>query len=221
MLKPDTTVSSTATARPAAPRCTAFMGARRIASGPLPEVAEAVKVLVDRGRASPVLVFDDETSVVIDLDLRGTVDDVRRYAERVVESRAAWPAAASEHEEAVPGPRGPGRPRLGVVAREVTLLPRHWEWLATQPGGASAALRRLVEEARRTHAGRDRVRRAQEAAYRFMSAMAGDEPGFEEATRALFAGNRAVFEALVAPWPPDLRDHARRLAGPALSDGAL
>ena len=202
----------------ASPPCSAFMGSRRIASGPLEEVAVAVKELVDRGQVSPVLVFDDETSAVVDLDLRGTVDDVRRYAGSLAAARSAS-TGSPEPAEAASGPRGPGRPRLGVVAREVTLLPRHWEWLASQPGGASAALRRLVEQARRTHAGRDRVRRAQEAAYRFMSAMAGDEPGFEEATRALFAGNRAVFDALVAPWPPDVRDHARRLAGPALGEG--
>jgi hypothetical protein len=107
---------------------------------------------------------------------------------------------------------------LGVVAREVTLLPRHWEWLATQPGGASAALRRLVDEARRTYAGRDRVRRAQNAAYAFMSAMAGDEPGFEEATRALFGANHAVFDALVERWPADVRDHARMLARGVFAD---
>ena len=112
---------------------------------------------------------------------------------------------------------GPGRPRLGVVAREVTLLPRHWDWLNDQPGGASAALRRLVDQARKANAGRDRIRRAQEATYRFMSAMAGDEPGFEEATRALFAGRPAVFDALTDAWPPDVRDHSRKLAAPAFA----
>jgi hypothetical protein len=194
------------------------MGSRRIASGPLPDVAVAVKEEIDRGQTSPVLVFDDETSEVIDLDLRGTTEQVRRYAEELAVSRARVPEPEpGQGAGEAAAPRRPGRPRLGVVAREVTLLPRHWEWLASQPGGASAALRRLVDEARRTHAGRDRVRRAQEAAYRFMSAMAGDEPGFEEATRALFAGNRVVFDALVEPWPPDVRDHARKLAAPALS----
>jgi hypothetical protein len=195
-------------------RCTAFMGARRIASGPLPDVAVAVKEAVDRGQNSPVLVFDDETSAVIDLDLRGTAEDVRRYARQLDRSGTGTsaPTSAQSPGENEPQPRGPGRPRLGVVAREVTLLPRHWEWLATQPGGASAALRRLVEQARRTHAGRDRIRRAQNASYRFMSAMAGDEPGFEESARALFGGNQAVFAALTEPWPPDVRDHARMLA---------
>src|SRR3984957_11907417 len=105
-------------------------------------------------------------------------------------------------------PRGRGRPKLGVVAREVTLLPRHWEWLATQPGGASVALRKLVEEARRTHADKDKIRKAQERAYHFMSAMAGDLPGFEEATRALFADNRSKFKETIGTWPVDVHDHA-------------
>jgi hypothetical protein len=107
--------------------------------------------------------------------------------------------------------RKPGRPKLGVVAREVTLLPRHWEWLASQPGGASVALRKLVEQARKANSGADRRRLAKESAYRFMSAMAGDEPGFEEAARALFAGRREEFEANMASWPADVRDHARKL----------
>jgi len=99
-----------------------------------------------------------------------------------------------------------------VVAREVTLLPRHWEWLAAQPGGASVALRKLVEAARRDHRDRDIQRQVQECAHRFMSAMAGDLPGYEEAIRALFADDQARFAGLVAPWPADVRDHALRLA---------
>jgi len=113
--------------------------------------------------------------------------------------------------------RGPGRPKLGVVAREVTLLPRHWSWLAEQPGGASVALRKLVEEASRDRQGRDKRRRAQEATYRFLSAMAGDRPQFEEAARALFAGDEQRFGALVAIWPADIADHARRLSGEAFA----
>ncbi len=111
---------------------------------------------------------------------------------------------------------GAGRPRLGVVAREVTLLPRHWQWLSSQPGGASVALRKLVDEARLANIGKDRVRQSQEAAYRFMSAMAGDAPGFEEAARALFAGDEHRFEQCISVWPEDVRDHAKRLAKDAL-----
>jgi hypothetical protein len=113
--------------------------------------------------------------------------------------------------------RAVGRPKLGVTAREVTLLPRHWEWLAAQPGGASVTLRKLVEEARRAGAGDDLRRQAQERAYRFMTVMAGDRPGFEEATRALFAGDGARFAQCVAVWPQDIRTHAERLGEAAFA----
>ena len=99
-----------------------------------------------------------------------------------------------------------------MTAREVTLLPRHWEWLNAQPGGASVALRKLVEKARTANEGRDRVRRAREGCYKFMSAMAGDLPGFEEASRALFAGNAAGFDERISAWPAGVRDHLRKLA---------
>ena len=116
-----------------------------------------------------------------------------------------------------PPARGRGRPKLGVTAREVTLLPRHWDWLAAQPGGASVALRKLVEDARRVSTNGDRRRVAQEAAYRFMQALAGDLPGYEEATRALFAGDFARFEEHTAHWPDDVREHAGLLAADALA----
>lgn len=105
-----------------------------------------------------------------------------------------------------------------MVAREVTLLPRHWDWLARQPGGASVALRKLVEGARRESGVTDPRREAQEAAYRFMSALAGNEPGYEEATRALFAGNEARFAETTASWPRDIRDYASMLAAPAFAE---
>jgi len=186
---------SDADARPA----TAFDGERRMLSGPLVDVAMALKAAEAAGAEGPLLAFDDATGAVIDLDLRGSrVDIAARLA-----ARAGEP------------PRGRGRPKLGVAAREVTLLPRHWEWLAAQPGGASAALRRLVDEARRAGGAKERARLGQEAAYRFMTAMAGDLPGFEEATRALFARDRARFERHVAAWPPDVRAYAATLAEPA------
>lgn len=189
--------------------CTAFEGSRCIASGDLSSVAAKVKEAVDRDDRAAVLIFDDSTSRPIEVDTRGTVEEVlQRIA---VQPQRGAAIVESEHPEPA-GRRGPGRPRLGVVAREITLLPRHWEWLGSQPGGASVALRRLVEEARRTNAGRDRVRLAQESTFRFMTAMAGNEPGFEEATRALFAGNRERFDEQTARWPADVRDHALKLA---------
>lgn len=190
-------------------RCIAFEGSRCIASGELQQVALKTKEVIDREGYSPILIFDETTSELIEVDFRGTADEVLQRAAAMTSRDAPGAASASTEKEA---PRGPGRPKLGVVAREVTLLPRHWEWLNSQPGGASVALRRLVEEARRANAGRDRVRRSQEAAYRFMSAMAGNERGFEEATRALFAANQERFDALVETWPVDIRDHARNLA---------
>jgi uncharacterized protein len=191
--------------------CTAFVGHRLLRSGPLAGVALAVKSASERGSEEAILVFDDATGRVVDLDLRGSDADVL--------ARLARPSQGGP-TEAVDGqgtrPRGRGRPRLGVVAREVTLLPRHWEWLAAQPSGASAALRRLVDEARRKNAPRLERRVAQESAYRFMVAIAGDLPGFEEATRALFADDRPGLEQRTAAWPEDVRAHAVRLAFPSI-----
>jgi uncharacterized protein len=186
--------------------CTAFQGDRRIASGTLLDVAMKVKAIADRGEHAPILVFDDATSSQIEIDLRGTSGQV---AARLAAGGSAHGASGDV------APRGPGRPKLGVVAREVTLLPRHWEWLGVQPGGASVALRKLVEEAKRANLGRDRVRQAQDCAYRFMSAIAGDRPGFEEATRALFAADARRFEECIGAWPEDIRTHAKQLASAA------
>ena len=193
-------------------RCTAFAGSRRIASGELRHVALKAQQASNAGE-HPVLVFDDRSSHLVEVDLRGTSADLLK---RLAEAPAALVEETGDGE--APARKGPGRPKLGVVAREVTLLPRHWQWLAAQPGGASVALRRLVEDARKSQAGLDRRRAAQESAYRFMSAMAGNEAGFEDATRALFAGDAATFEDRIAAWPEDVRDHAALLAADALRD---
>ncbi len=179
-----------------------FVGPRLVASGDLIDVARETKEYIDRGHPEPVLLFDDLTGRQLEIDWRGTAYDV---VGRLLTQRAV--AAA---------PKRPGRPKLGVVAREITLLPRHWEWLSAQPGGASVALRKLVDQARRANEGDDQVRDAQEAAYRFMNAMAGNERGFEEATRALFARDRERFLAMSESWPRDVRAHALRLADRAL-----
>ncbi len=177
-----------------APDCTAFRGQQRFVTGSLAEVALAIKPISEDPSAEPVLVFDDRTGRSIDLDTRGSEEDVlERYTPKA-------------------RPRGRGRPRLGVIAREVTLLPRHWEWLAAQPGSASVTLRKLVEQARRAEDGTTQRRAAQERAYHFMSAMAGDLPGFEEAVRALFASDLPRLQQLVATWPRDVREHALHLA---------
>lgn len=178
-------------------RCTAFQGWRQIASGLLRDVAVKAKALVDTAD-EPVLIFDDETSRQIEVDFRGSAQDVLERIEGPEE-----PA------------RGPGRPKLGVVAREVTLLPRHWDWLNSQDGGASVTLRKLVDQARRQSEVGSRKRRAQDVAYRFMSAIGGDLPGLENASRALFAGDRAKFLERIAEWPLDVRNHVETLARPS------
>jgi hypothetical protein len=193
----------------------AFAGTRRIGAGKPADVARAAKAAVDSGDQTSVLVFNDEARVV-DIDFRGTGADVLGRlgldGDASVGSNGAGESNNASPYRETSTPRGRGRPRLGVVAREVTLLPRHWDWLATQPGGASAAVRRLVDAARQSSADKDRLRQAKEIAYRFMSAMAGNEPGFEEATRALFAGDEGRFTAMTKAWPSDVRDHARMLA---------
>jgi hypothetical protein len=181
---------------------TAFVGQRRLASGPLAEVALAVK-RAEASAGSPIVIFSDASGRAVDFDLRGE--------DREVLARLA-PAGASELAPPPDEPRGRGRPRLGVVAREVTLLPRHWEWLNAQPGGASVALRKLVDEARRASGDKDRERQARDAAYHFMSAIGGNLLHFEDASRALFADDRRRLTALIASWPGDIRDHVVRLA---------
>ncbi len=188
------------------PACVAFEGDRRIASGDLREVVRAAKETLDRAKDASIIVFDGHTSATIEIDFRGSMADV--LARLPVDAQAPIPAAAA----AASGPRGPGRPKLGVVAREVTLLPRHWEWLARQPGGASVAIRKLVEQASRSGEDKDRIRQAQEAAYRFMSVTSGNRPHYEEAIRALFAGDAIRFEQRIAEWPADIRAHTSGLA---------
>lgn len=179
----------------------AFAGHRLLARGPAVGVVAAVKTATDAGET--VLTFDAASGRVVDLDLRG---DVAAVLARLT------PAPEAEK-------RGPGRPKLGVTAREVTLLPRHWDWLSAQPGGASVALRKLVEGALREAEGPDRARRAKDATYRFMTAIAGDLPAYEEATRMLFAGDWTAFDAATEAWPEGVRETAREMAKGAWRNG--
>ena len=189
------------------PDFVAFESERRFAAGDLGEVVRAAKQLLDRHKDAAILVFDGRTSALVDIDYRGSVDDVLKRL-----PKPETPAVEQQAQPAPLAPRGPGRPRLGVVAREITLLPRHWDWLAQQKGGASVAIRKLIDEARRSSGDKDRTRLAQDAAYRFMTAMAGNRPHYEDAIRALFAHDRRRFSALIADWPADIRDHAIALA---------
>lgn len=202
--------------------CSAFEGSRCIATGILKAVALEAKAAVDAAAGSSmpqaVLIFCDATSEIVELDWRGSVAEFQTRVEQLIlklshkpdETQA--PNVPAVTEAGSPNAaRGPGRPKLGVVAREVTLLPRHWEWLASQPGGASVVLRKLVELARRASEGKDRVRLAGAVGYKFMSTMAGHEVGFEEASRALFAGNQPDFEVQISNWPQDVQTHLKRI----------
>ncbi|TFY98576.1 DUF2239 family protein [Ramlibacter rhizophilus] len=187
------------------PTYTAFSGMERLACGALEDVAVAAATAQEARTAAP-LVFSDASGEQVELDLRG--------GERAVRARYAAPASTAAEPA-----RGRGRPRLGVVAREVTLLPEQWDWLAAQPGGASVALRKLVQQARRAGGARERLRRAQERSYRVMVALAGNLPGFEEAARALFANDLAGLQARMRTWPKDVRDHVTALADPEAITG--
>lgn len=182
-------------------RCTSFVDSRRVASGPLVEIIDATRMAADSDDS--VIIFDDESGEIVELDFRGTA--------REITAQLMPPDPLVQNSS-----RGRGRPKLGVIAREVTLLPRHWDWLNEQPGGSSVALRKLVEEASRNNAGADEQRRARDAAYRFASAMAGDRPGYEEAIRALFAGDGKRFRDSASGWPADIREHALQMAGSSL-----
>ena len=188
-------------------RCSAFSGTNRIASGELRHVAMKAKQAFDASPERPVLVFDDADARTLELPLELPAADLLAWLSRPQQQASGAPET----------PRRPGRPKLGVVPREVTLLPRHWDWLAAQPGGASVALRKLVDEARKVNAGDDRRRAAQEASYRFILVMAGDAPGFEDVARALFAGDAQRFESLLLAWPEDVREHALWLATDAFA----
>src|SRR5262245_35394061 len=115
---------------------TAFSGHRRVASGPVGLVAMAVQELLDCRPEVAILAFDDATGAVVDLDLHGSLAEVASRFDAATRD-SSWPGgdALPERAEANGTGKGRGRPKLGVIAREVTLLPRHWDWLATQPGG--------------------------------------------------------------------------------------
>lgn len=197
---------------------TLFLGHRRIAAGSLVRMALEISHAAAAQDAGMLLLFEDATGRQVDVDTGGSPDEiVARYgaapasaAASTVNATAITPVA-----DGAPAHRGPGRPRLGVVAREVTLLPHHWEWLSAQPGGASVTLRKLVEHARKAGAHTERTRNAREASYRFLHAVAGNLPDYEEVTRALFAGDLDRMHTLMLPWPADVREYALALATPS------
>ncbi len=192
---------------------TAFADQECLIRGDLAEVATQVKELVDNDDPRTLLVFDDHNGSQMDLDLRGELKHVLNWI-------ASTKKRKTEKTQEAPAPqkRSPGRPRLGVVGHEVTLLPRHWQWLKAQPGGASVALRKLVDQARNGNSRQDRVRKSRENTFRFMNAIAGNEPGFEEASRALFAGKKTSFAKETENWPKDVLIFVNNLASDSWID---
>lgn len=192
----------------------AFEGGELVSQGPLTEVVSEVKRRMGKSAHPAALIFSDATGNTLDFNFQGSVKDVLKRLEVFAQEPADGPARE---------PAGPGRPRLGVVSREVSLLPRQWEWLAGQSGGASGMLRRLVDEARKKSekAGKDgSPRQVQEKTYKFLSVAAGDRPGYEEAIRALYRKDRKAFMHNAEAWPPDVKAHALRLAGPLFAEEA-
>jgi hypothetical protein len=194
---------------------TAFAGEQRVARGAIEGVLRQARAWLDAptGAEGPMLLFfEDQSGVQIDFDLRGDAQDVVARLPQHPHFAALAASARVEESEAPPARSGPGRPKLGVVCREVSLLPRHWEWLERQSGGASVALRKLVEEARKHGQGKELAKRAREAVSKVMSAIAGHCPDFEEALRALYAKDTDGFVARIAAWPADVRAYLEELA---------
>ncbi|WP_340030470.1 DUF2239 family protein [Paenibacillus sp. FSL K6-1122] len=185
--------------------CTAFVERDCFAKGTLQHVVITVKENLEDSKFVQLLIFNDLTGKPLDIDFRGNTAEV---LERL-NSQAGHIPDTKEHEQPA---RRVGRPKLGVVSGEVTLLPGHWDWLKAQPGGASVTLRRLIDEARRSGENESKVRTAQEASYHFMTAMAGDFPQYEEVLRALYAGNKDHFYGLIDDWTTDIRDYIKTLA---------
>ena len=197
----------------AAARLTIFQGPHRLLQADRLSVLRYLQnhdELHPAGSGQALWVFDDATGLRLDMNWRAELAQLAQQAQQAAHPSAA-PAAASANARPA---RAVGRPKLGVVSREVTLLPRHWEWLNHQPGGASAALRRLIDDARNAHAAQDAQRAATEATYRFMQEMAGDQPGFEEACRALFAKKEAAFQLQTQTWPDDVQAYLHQLSRP-------
>ncbi|PQP88091.1 DUF2239 family protein [Paenibacillus sp. AR247] len=192
--------------------CTAFLGVRVVASGSLQHVVSTVKDTLDDRGLTQLLIFDDTSGKQIDVDFRGKTDDVLNRLGKQFGDLP--PDTEMEHQPA----RRVGRPKLGVVSGEVTLLPRHWEWLKSQPGGASVTLRKLIDEARHAGGEQSKRRESQEAAYHFMTAMAGNFHHYEEALRALYAGDLDRFYHVIDDWAPDIRDHIKKLSANAFPE---
>jgi len=186
--------------------CTAFVNCTQLASGTVQDVAMAAKNWHETNDTQTLLVFDSNTGAAIDLALEGSLQQVeQRY----------------QSPPAIVAIRKPGRPKLGVVGHEVTLLPRHWQWLRSQPGGASVALRKLVDQGRKDNAEVDDVRRARVAITTVCTALVGNIAGFEEAQRALYNNDLRRFNFEIELWPTDIKAFIGQLAPLAFKEIAI
>lgn len=182
---------------------TAFEGKNLYVRGSLIEVALKVKERLGSLSNSSILIFSDSSGKTMDLNFQGSEQELVKRLSVFVS------------EETPKDLNGPGRPKLGVISREVSLLPRHWEWLASQSGGASATLRRLIEVEVKTTSTNPSPKLVQERTYKVMNVMAGDLRGYEEALRALYKRDEKAFLKEIAQWPSDVRDYVTELGQPA------
>lgn len=185
---------------------TAFEGTDLLFRGNLKEVVLSTKTYLGHRQNTSVLIFCDVTGKTMDFNFHGSKQDVLRRLEKYT--------LAEEPKE----PTGPGRPKLGVISREISLLPRHWEWLATQAGGASATIRLLVEDARKKSSDISSVKQMQERVYQIMFVLAGDFQGYEEALRALYKRDSNAFFRNVKSWPKDIQKYLSEVAIPVFED---
>jgi hypothetical protein len=186
---------------------TAFGNGKLIVHGGLDDVVTKIKRWYDKYSNGTLLVFNDFTGKTMEFDLRGSEKEVLQKIEMFLPQEIVVVSAR------------PGRPKLGVVTREVSLLPQHWEWLASQPEGASAALRKLVEGAKKNLVMKESVKQVQERAYKIMSILAGDLPQYEEALRSLYRRNEENFKQHIASWSPDIKDYVMKTVEPVFSEG--
>tara|TARA_B100001013_G_scaffold338302_1_gene259147 strand:+ start:260 stop:835 length:576 start_codon:yes stop_codon:yes gene_type:complete len=156
-----------------------------IAQGELPAVIrEAQRQFPE---AEPCL-YKLDNGKRVDIDWRGDAEEVIKRL----------PAAL------VPPAEKRGRPKLGVISKEVTLLPEHWEWLSVQRGGASTTLRRLIDSAMSSMTPAQERRIKQDQLYSMMRVFE-DEAGFEAASRALYRLDEAAFSQAIGNWPEALQ----------------
>ena len=185
---------------------TAFEDHKILSQGFLEDVVLKVKKRLEKSPESQIVIYSDATGKSMDFNFQGSEKEVLKRLE-----------VYTTPENTTEASSGPGRPKLGVISREVSLLPKHWEWLATQSGGASNTLRKLVEENMKKTSGVLTVKTAQERTYKFMSVEAGDLENYEEALRALYRKDKERFTSEIKTWPRDVQKHILELAKPVFA----